>query len=151
MILVAIRQHPDTKTRDHLTQMLFNLIKIPDENQRRVTRPPPSLSCLPVLEHSSWVVSCCRQIIMAGCVALAQIIGQDRTGSELLPQCWEQISSKHKERRVLVAESCGALAPFVQTVRAPELSSAKYSLTHRTRTRTTAHDRSCGRRSYCRF
>lgn len=89
VILVAIRQHPDTKTRDHLTQMLFNLIKIPDENQRR--------------------------IIMAGCVALAQIIGQDRTGSELLPQCWEQISSKHKERRVLVAESCGALAPFVQT------------------------------------
>jgi hypothetical protein len=41
VILVAIRQHPDTKTRDHLTQMLFNLIKIPDENQRRVTRPPP--------------------------------------------------------------------------------------------------------------
>jgi hypothetical protein len=57
------------------------------------------------------------QIIMDGCVALSRIIGQDRTGSELLPQCWEQISSKHKERRVLVAESCGALAPFVQSVR----------------------------------
>jgi len=36
VILVAIRQHPDVKTRDRLTQMLFNLIKIPDENQRRV-------------------------------------------------------------------------------------------------------------------
>lgn len=37
VILVAIRQHPDAKTRDHLTQMLFNLIKIPDEEQRRVS------------------------------------------------------------------------------------------------------------------
>lgn len=33
--------------------------------------------------------------------------------NEILPQCWEQISHKHVERRLLVAESCIALAPYV--------------------------------------
>nr|XP_031359796.1 RAB11-binding protein RELCH isoform X2 [Lonchura striata domestica] len=32
---------------------------------------------------------------------------------ELLPQCWEQINHKYPERRLLVAESCGALAPYL--------------------------------------
>jgi len=28
--------HPEASVREKLTQMLFNLIKIPDENQRRI-------------------------------------------------------------------------------------------------------------------
>jgi len=39
----------------------------------------------------------------------------------------QQINSKHKERRVLVAESCGALAPFVQAVTCHLSSSALHS------------------------
>ena len=86
-MLVAIQRHRDAKVRDRLTSLLFNLIKRPDEQQ--------------------------RQMIMAGCVALARLVGSDRTQMELLPQCWEQIGSKYEERRVLVAESCGALAAYV--------------------------------------
>jgi len=33
--------------------------------------------------------------------------------NEVLPQCWEQINHKYIERRLLVAEACGVLAPFV--------------------------------------
>lgn len=86
MLLISIQQHPDPQIRDPLTNLLFNLIKKPDEQQ--------------------------RQMIIIGCVALARLIGKERTEGELLPQCWEQISSKYEERRVLVAESCGALAAY---------------------------------------
>lgn len=34
VILVLILKHPEPKTRDGLTQQLFNLIKKPDEAQR---------------------------------------------------------------------------------------------------------------------
>src|SRR5690606_17154625 len=37
------------------------------------------------------------------------------------PQCWAQISDKYEERRVLVAESCGLLAPFVDPHLRPSL------------------------------
>mmetsp|Transcript_16231 Transcript_16231/g.63287 ORF Transcript_16231/g.63287 Transcript_16231/m.63287 type:complete len:1102 (-) Transcript_16231:25-3330(-) len=87
LLLVTIQRHRDAKVRDRLTNVLFNLIKRPDEQQ--------------------------RQMIMSGCVALARLVGSDRTQMELLPQCWEQIGSKYEERRVLVAESCGALAAYV--------------------------------------
>ena len=86
MLLITIQQHPDPQVRDPLTNLLFNLIKKPDEQQ--------------------------RQMIIIGCVALARLIGKERTEGELLPQCWEQITSKYEERRVLVAESCGALAAY---------------------------------------
>eukprot|EP01125_Pyxidicula_operculata_P014832 TRINITY_DN4991_c0_g1_i1.p1 TRINITY_DN4991_c0_g1~~TRINITY_DN4991_c0_g1_i1.p1 ORF type:complete len:1331 (+),score=329.11 TRINITY_DN4991_c0_g1_i1:371-4363(+) len=91
VLLVAICWNPDEKQRLNLTHLLFNLIKIPNEEQRRV--------------------------IMAGCVWLATLSDQDRTANELLPQCWEQIDSAYEERRILVAESCGSLAPHVK----PEL------------------------------
>ncbi|KAJ3611354.1 hypothetical protein NHX12_021370 [Muraenolepis orangiensis] len=47
-----------------------------------------------------------RQMILTGCVAFARHVGPTRVEAELLPQCWEQ-------RRLLVAESCGALAPYL--------------------------------------
>ncbi|MCO5584303.1 hypothetical protein L7F22_038227 [Adiantum nelumboides] len=88
LIMCAIERHPDSNVRDLLTHTLFNLIKRPDENQRR--------------------------IIMDACVTLSRNIGEERTELELLPQCWEQINHKYEERRILVAQSCGELAQFVK-------------------------------------
>ncbi|KAK7272935.1 hypothetical protein RIF29_13979 [Crotalaria pallida] len=88
LIMCAIERHPDSSTRDSLTHTLFNLIKRPDEQQRR--------------------------IIMDACVTLAKNVGEMRTETELLPQCWEQISHMYEERRLLVAQSCGELAEFVR-------------------------------------
>ncbi|KAG8662497.1 RAB11-binding protein RELCH homolog isoform X2 [Manihot esculenta] len=87
LMMCAIERHPDGTTRDSLTHTLFNLIKRPDEQQRR--------------------------IIMDACVSLAQNVGEMRTETELLPQCWEQINHTYEERRLLVAQSCGELAEFV--------------------------------------
>ncbi|XP_062150654.1 uncharacterized protein LOC133859309 [Alnus glutinosa] len=88
LIMCAIERHPDSSTRDSLTHTLFNLIKRPDEQQRR--------------------------IIMDACVDLAKNVGEMRTETELLPQCWEQINHMYEERRLLVAQSCGELAEFVR-------------------------------------
>ncbi|WJX77189.1 hypothetical protein P8452_60519 [Trifolium repens] len=88
LIMCAIERHPDSSTRDSLTHTLFNLIKRPDEQQRR--------------------------IIMDACVSLAKNVGEMRTETELLPQCWEQISHMYEERRLLVGQSCGELAEFVR-------------------------------------
>nr|KJB10466.1 hypothetical protein B456_001G202700 [Gossypium raimondii] len=88
LIMCAIERHPDSSTRDSLTHTLFNLIKRPDEQQRR--------------------------IIMDACVSLAKNVGEMRTETELLPQCWEQINHTYEERRLLVAQSCGELAEFVR-------------------------------------
>ncbi|KAL6551842.1 hypothetical protein OROGR_007996 [Orobanche gracilis] len=88
LIMCAIERHPDCSTRDSLTHTLFNLIKRPDEQQRR--------------------------IIMDACVTLAKNVGELRTETELLPQCWEQINHMYEERRMLVAQSCGELAELVR-------------------------------------
>ncbi|KAI4389323.1 hypothetical protein MLD38_001560 [Melastoma candidum] len=88
LIMCAIERHPDSSTRDSLTHTLFNLIKRPDEQQRR--------------------------IIMDACVSLAENVGEMRTETELLPQCWEQTNHIYEERRLLVAQSCGELAKFVR-------------------------------------
>ncbi|KAL7595851.1 hypothetical protein Lser_V15G29574 [Lactuca serriola] len=41
-------------------------------------------------------------------------VGEMRIETELLPQCWEQISHMYEEGRLLVAQSCGELAEFVR-------------------------------------
>ncbi|KAF5750170.1 LisH domain and HEAT repeat-containing protein [Tripterygium wilfordii] len=88
LMMCAIEHHPDSTIRDSLTHTLFNLIKRPDEQQRR--------------------------IIMDACVSLAKNVGEMRKETELLPQCWEQIYHMYEERRLLVAQSCGELAEFVR-------------------------------------
>ncbi|KAF0917240.1 hypothetical protein E2562_017130 [Oryza meyeriana var. granulata] len=88
LIMCAIEKHPDSDVRDSLTHTLFNLIKRPDGQQRR--------------------------IIMDACVELAKSVGEMRTETELLPQCWEQINHQYEERRLLVAQSCGELAIYVR-------------------------------------
>uniref|UniRef100_A0A4W4GJ97 LisH domain and HEAT repeat-containing protein KIAA1468 n=1 Tax=Electrophorus electricus TaxID=8005 RepID=A0A4W4GJ97_ELEEL len=87
LILCTACLHPEPKERDQLLHILFNLIKRPDDDQ--------------------------RQMILTGCVAFARHVGPTRVEAELLPQCWEQINHKYPERRLLVAESCGALAPYL--------------------------------------
>ncbi|KAJ8302481.1 hypothetical protein KUTeg_018877 [Tegillarca granosa] len=87
LILCTAMLHPDTRERDNLLNILFNLIKKPDDEQ--------------------------RQMILTGCIAYAEHVGQARLEEELLPQCWEQISHKYVERRLLVAEACGALASYL--------------------------------------
>ncbi|XP_063779056.1 RAB11-binding protein RELCH isoform X2 [Pseudophryne corroboree] len=86
LILCTACLHPEPKERDQLLHILFNLIKRPDDEQ--------------------------RQMILTGCVAFARHVGPTRVEAELLPQCWEQINHKYPERRLLVAESCGDLAPY---------------------------------------
>jgi len=87
LIVGAAALHSDSKTRDALLNLLFNLIKRPEVEQ--------------------------RQMILLGCVAFAHHAGAARVETELLPQCWEQVAHRHVERRLLVAEACGALAPHV--------------------------------------
>ncbi|XP_031705813.1 RAB11-binding protein RELCH homolog isoform X1 [Anarrhichthys ocellatus] len=87
LILCTACLHPESRERDQLLHILFNLIKRPDDEQ--------------------------RQMILTGCVAFARHVGPTRVEAELLPQCWEQINHKYPERRLLVAESCGALAPYL--------------------------------------
>ena len=85
LILCAVRYHEDSKVRDELLNMLFNLIKRPDSEQRR--------------------------IIIDGCLSFADKVESSRIECELLPQCWEQINHKFSERRLLVSETCGSLSP----------------------------------------
>uniref|UniRef100_A0A8C7G5A5 RAB11 binding and LisH domain, coiled-coil and HEAT repeat containing n=1 Tax=Oncorhynchus kisutch TaxID=8019 RepID=A0A8C7G5A5_ONCKI len=79
LILCTACLHPEPKERDQLLHILFNLIKRPDDEQRRM--------------------------ILTGCVAFARHVGPTRVEAELLPQCWEQINHKYSERRLLVAEA----------------------------------------------
>lgn len=88
MLLLAIQSNKDPVARDKLTHMLFNLIKRPDDQQRRV--------------------------ITLACMMLAESIGTTRCEVELLPCCWEQLTHKYPERRTLVAETCGVLARYVK-------------------------------------
>lgn len=48
-----------------------------------------------------------------GFVALSKLSDPVRIEAEVLPPCWEQINHKYAERRLLVAECCAVLAPFV--------------------------------------
>lgn len=78
---------PNAEARDSLLALLFNLKKRPLDAER-------------------------HQILKA-LLTIAKVRGPAVTESELLPQCWEQIGHKYMERRLLVAEACFLLAPYV--------------------------------------
>lgn len=88
VIVAAVCWHPEERKRQEMMYMLFNLIRVPNAQQRRV--------------------------IMDGCVNLALLTGEERTGTELLPLAVEAIGSPHEERRILCADACGWLSPNVQ-------------------------------------
>ncbi|PNF39999.1 hypothetical protein B7P43_G15450 [Cryptotermes secundus] len=89
LIMCTIHLHPEASGRDVLLHLLFNLKKRPQEDERRR--------------------------ILAGIVGIAQCSGLSVVENEILPQCWEQINHKYVERRLLVAESCSALTPYVSS------------------------------------
>ena len=68
LLLLAIQHHPDAQTRDQLLNILFNLMKKPDADQRKV--------------------------ILKGFKKIAKYLGHDKVEAELLPQLWEQIDHK---------------------------------------------------------
>ena len=72
LLLLAIQHHPEAQTRDQLLNILFNLMKKPDADQRKV--------------------------ILKGFKKIAKYLGHDKVEAELLPQLWEQID--HKVTRV---------------------------------------------------
>lgn len=95
LIISILQYHPDQKVRDKISACLFTLAKKPDEAQ--------------------------RESIMNGCIMLARRISPERFENELLPQCWEHAMSKVPERRILVADVCGQLAPYVKPTLRPSL------------------------------
>jgi hypothetical protein len=95
LIVSVLQYHTDQKVRDKVSNCLFTLAKKPDEAQ--------------------------RETIMNGCIALARRVSPERFENELLPQCWEQAMSKLPERRILVADACGLLAPYVKPTLRPSL------------------------------
>ncbi|XP_075226057.1 RAB11-binding protein RELCH homolog [Lycorma delicatula] len=89
LIVSAIHLDTEPSERETLLQTLFNLKKRPHDEERR--------------------------IILIGMVSLARVTAPHVVESELLPQCWEQMSHRYVERRLLVAEACSALAPYVSS------------------------------------
>eukprot|EP00210_Caulerpa_lentillifera_P000733 g710.t1 len=88
LICSLVCHHPDISARNQLVQLLFNLIKHPDENQRKV--------------------------ILDGIIMLAKTIGPERTSQEIIPLCCEQVDNKNLDRRLLVAEIIGKIAYYVE-------------------------------------
>ncbi|XP_076243392.1 RAB11-binding protein RELCH homolog [Calliopsis andreniformis] len=87
LILSAIRLHTDSAEREKLLQLLFNLKKRPQEDE--------------------------RQLILAGLVAMAKLEDEPMEGEEILTICWEQSQHKYPEKRLLAVECCSVLAPYM--------------------------------------
>lgn len=87
LMLSAIRLHNDSTEREKLLQMLFNLKKRPQEDE--------------------------RQLILAGFVAMAKLEDEPMEGEEILTICWEQSQHKYPEKRLLAVECCSVLAPYM--------------------------------------
>lgn len=87
LVLSAIRLHNDSAEREKLLQLLFNLKKRPQEDE--------------------------RQLILAGFVAMAKLEDEPMEGEEILTICWEQSQHKYPEKRLLAVECCSVLAPYM--------------------------------------
>lgn len=89
LITCTIRVCRDTNEQERLMSLLFNLIKRPNEEQRRM--------------------------IISGIIVVLQI-SPDRSSSLLLPNLWDHVNDKFHERRILLAESCSTLAHYVRPI-----------------------------------
>lgn len=87
LLVMTIYLNQDTSDRDKLLQQLFNLKKKPTDEERAE--------------------------ILIGIVTVARWSGESAVENEILPLCWEQLTHKHMERRLLVVETCNALIPYV--------------------------------------
>ncbi|XP_070166057.1 RAB11-binding protein RELCH homolog [Polyergus mexicanus] len=86
LILSAIHLHSNSNEREKLLQLLFNLKKRPQEDE--------------------------RQMILAGLAIMAKLAEQPLEGEEILTICWEQSQHKYPERRLLAVECCSVLASY---------------------------------------
>jgi hypothetical protein len=87
MLVAVIAKADDERIRDELIGVLFGLSKKPDTAQRGA--------------------------ILSGCAFLARILGPKLTEVAILPQSWDSLLHKAEERRVLVAEFAGVVAPYL--------------------------------------
>lgn len=87
LLMASIYLNPKASERDKLLQQLFNLKKKPTESE--------------------------RLIILTGIIGIAKYAGEQLVENEILPQCWLQLTHKYLERRLLVAEACTVLIPYV--------------------------------------
>lgn len=87
LLVYAVILQQDVEVRDKLLQQLFSLKKKPSDAE--------------------------RLLILSGIVGIAQNAKSNLVENELLPQCWEQIAHKHVERRLLIAEACRYLIPYI--------------------------------------
>lgn len=51
--------------------------------------------------------------IFTAVIGIAKYSGEQLVENEILPQCWLQLTHKHVERRLLIAEACTVLIPYV--------------------------------------
>ncbi|XP_029664686.1 RAB11-binding protein RELCH homolog isoform X2 [Formica exsecta] len=86
LILSAIHLHSNSNEREKLLQLLFNLKKRPQEDE--------------------------RQMILAGLTIMAKLAEEPLEGEEILTICWEQSQHKYPERRLLAVECCSVLASY---------------------------------------
>ncbi|XP_077254987.1 RAB11-binding protein RELCH homolog isoform X1 [Temnothorax americanus] len=86
LILSAIHLHSNSSEREKLLQLLFNLKKRPQEDE--------------------------RQMILAGLVVMAKLAEEPLETEEILTICWEQSQHKYPERRLLAVECCSVLASY---------------------------------------
>lgn len=89
LITCTIRNCRDTSEQERLVSLLFNLIKRPNEEQRRM--------------------------ILSGIIVVLQVSPNQNTAL-LLPNLWDHVTDKFPERRILLAESCATLAHYVRPV-----------------------------------
>ncbi|XP_039313074.1 RAB11-binding protein RELCH homolog isoform X2 [Solenopsis invicta] len=86
LILGAIHLHSNSGEREKLLQLLFNLKKRPQEDE--------------------------RQMILAGLIVMAKLAEEPQETEEILTICWEQSQHKYPERRLLAVECCSVLASY---------------------------------------
>lgn len=86
LILNTIRLHSDASSRENLLQLLFNIKKKPQEEERR--------------------------ILLGGLLSLVKMEEVPPTPEDILNLCWEQSQHKYSEHRLLASECCSALAPY---------------------------------------
>lgn len=60
---------------------------------------------------------CILILHILGIIGVAKCIGEQMVENEILPLCWLQLTHKHIERRLLIAEACTVLIPYVSVSR----------------------------------
>ncbi|KAF5306430.1 hypothetical protein FQR65_LT07342 [Abscondita terminalis] len=71
----------------------------------------PLLVCLVYLNPNASE----RDKLLQQHISIARCSGENLVENEILPQCWEQLTHKYLERRLLVVEACIVLIPYVSS------------------------------------